>query len=544
MTNSTNLEQSRKIQIDVVKVRPEPANGLREEGARDRWGKYGSAPLAVVVFAIAAAAELYATLAATGGAFCYSVDDAYIHLALAERIAHGTYGLNLHEFSAPSSSILWPFLLLLGVGTPWHPYLPLIFNCVFGGLAAWLIGKCVDEWPWQSEGRLGHVKRGLTVVLFVLGLNLVGLAFLGLEHVLQLLLAVACAYGILQVHRGREMPWWCIAAACLGPMVRYENIAVSVAVAVVLYWKKSKRMAVWTMLASLAVPVAFSGFLLAHGGFVLPNSVLARGTGGTGWGGFFDTLKQNLIHDVNQNTRLTWVFVLLFPAELWWFERRKRPVAAAAVTLVLGLVLIVGRVGNYRYESFAIAFTVLILFALLGDRYRQWHLAMLVFLLCTWPYLRYLTLSPVASENIYQQQYQMGRFVREYYQKNVAVNDIGLVSYRLPQSIYVLDTAGLASRESLLEQGRSAEWIERFTRNHDAGLAMIYSDWVRGIPPTWTLLGRFETTSPLINAAEDHVEVYATSVGNAAEIDGELREFHKTLPAGVILRLRREPVTR
>ena len=505
--------------------------------------KLNSAWLAILVFAMAAVWELNATLAATGGVFVYSVDDAYIHLALAERIAHGTYGLNLHEFSAPSSSILWPFLLLIGVGASWHPFVPLAFNFIFGAMAAWLTGKCVDEWPWHEEGRWRWLKRAITTVLFVIGLNVVGLMYFGLEHVLQLLLAVACAYGILQVHRGREMPWWAIAAACVGPMVRYENLAISVAVAVVLYWTRSKKAGIWTLVASLAVPLAFSGYLLAHGWFVLPNSVLMRGTSGAGWRGFLDTLKLNLIHDVTQNTRLSWLCVLGFPAELWWISRRSRPSAAAAVTMVLGLVLVVGKVGSFRYESFAGAFSVLILFVLLGDRYRQWHLAILVFLLCTWPYFRYLHQSAVSSENIYQQQYQMGRFEREYYKKNVAVNDIGLVSYRLPQNIYVLDTAGLASRQSMLQQNKDVQWTDRFVRDHNAGLAMIYTDWVQGIPPTWTLMGRFVLGSELISPAEDHVEVYATSVGNPAEIDAELREFQKTLPPGVILLLRRQPIT-
>ena len=502
-----------------------------------------SAWLAVLVFALAGVWELNATLAATGGVFVYSVDDAYIHLALAERIAHGTYGLNLHEFSAPASSIVWPFLLLIGVGTSWHAFVPLAFNFIFGAMAAWLIGKCVDEWPWQDEGRWWWLKRAITRALFVLGLNVVGLMYFGLEHVLQLLLAVACAYGILQVHRGREMPWWCIAAACAGPAVRYENIAISLAMAVVLYWSARKKAAIWTLVVSAAVPLAFSAFLLANGWFALPNSVLMRANNGGGWTGFLATLQLDLIRNVTQNTRLTWLCVLGFPAELWWIHRRSRPSAAAAVTIVLGLVLAVGKVGSFRYESFAVAFAVLILFALLGDRYRQWHLAILVFLLCTWPYFRYLRQSAISSENIYQQQYQMGRFVRDYYKKNAAVNDIGLVSYRLPQNIYVLDTAGLASRESYLQRIKDAQWTDRFVRAHEAGLAMIYTDWVQGIPASWTLLGRFVLTSEMISPAEDHVEVYSTSAGNAAEIDAELREFQKTLPPGVVLLLRRQPIT-
>jgi len=505
---------------------------------------HGSAPFAVILFVIGSTAELWACLLATRGVLCYTVDDTYVHMALAERIAQGTYGLNLHEFSAPSSSILWPFLLLIGVGTSWHLYLPLVLNIVFGSMAAWLIGKCLDEWPWERGGPYWQLKRTLTVLLFVVGLNLIGLAFMGMEHMLQLLLAAACAYGILQVHRGHEMPWWCIVAACAGTAVRYENLAILIAVALVLYWDDRRRAAMYAMLAGLAVPLAFSVFLLAHGSSVLPNSVLMKGTHGVGLKGLLASLALNLMHDVTENTRLSWLVVLLVAAELWWLNRRSRPSAVAAVSIVLGLVLAFGKVGNYRYESFAVAFTVLILFVVLGGQYRvQWHLLMAGFLLCAWPYLRYAAQTPVASQNIYQQQYQMARFVRDYYKKNFVVNDIGVVSYRLPQNIYVLDIAGLASQESFLQLNKNAEWADSFTRRHNAGLAMIYTDWLREIPPTWSLLGRLVLGSERVAPAENNVDIYATSVGDSAEIDAELRTFQKTLPPHTTLLLRAERVT-
>src|SRR5262245_18537055 len=57
-------------------------------------------------------AELGAILVLNEGHLVYNLDDPYIHLALAENIARGQYGVNLEEVSAPSSSILWPLLLV------------------------------------------------------------------------------------------------------------------------------------------------------------------------------------------------------------------------------------------------------------------------------------------------------------------------------------------------------------------------------------------------------------------------------------------------
>ena len=51
-------------------------------------------------------AEVVALLRLNNGHLVYTLDDPYIHLALAENIIHGHYGVNAGEFSAPSSSIL------------------------------------------------------------------------------------------------------------------------------------------------------------------------------------------------------------------------------------------------------------------------------------------------------------------------------------------------------------------------------------------------------------------------------------------------------
>lgn len=502
---------------------------------------HGSAALAIIVYLVGALAEFFGCLWLTRGNLVYGVDDAYVHLALAERLAHGLYGLNPHEFCAPSSSIVWPFLLLIGVGTSWHVYVPLALNWICGLGTAYMVGRCVDEWPWEREGRFASGKRAITTILFVLGFNLLGITYLGLEHMLQILLAVMCAYGIIRVSRGAEMPWWAIAAAIAGPAVRYENLAITVGVAVVLFMSGRKRAALWTFLASLVVPIAFSIFLVSHGWFVLPGSVLAKGTNGRGVEGFEKTLSKNFVDNFTDFVRLEWTLILLVAAELWWMRRKLRPVGIAAVTTVLFLFLAVGRSGNHRYECFVVAFATLILFAVLGREYgTRWHVVMVAFLVCAWPYLRYVYYTPVASQNIYQQQYQMARFEQQFYRKNFAANDIGLLSFQLPPNIYLADIAGLASRESLEQRDRSGAWLDSFVRRHDAGLAMIYPQWVRDISPAWSLRGQLMITSEPVAVPYPVVNIYATSVGNAAEIDADLREFRKTLPPGVVLALREE----
>lgn len=55
-------------------------------------------------------------------------------------------------------------------------------------------------------------------------------------------------------------------------------------------------------------------------------------------------------------------------------------------------------------------------------------LVSVLFLLANTYYVRATVTNPIASRNIYEQQYQMHRFVVDYYRDAVAVNDLGFVA--------------------------------------------------------------------------------------------------------------------
>lgn len=66
-----------------------------------------------IIFSLPILAITTLILNLSNGYFTYTLDDPYIHLALAKNIFSGNYGINLTEPSAPSSSIIWPFILAL-----------------------------------------------------------------------------------------------------------------------------------------------------------------------------------------------------------------------------------------------------------------------------------------------------------------------------------------------------------------------------------------------------------------------------------------------
>lgn len=485
--------------------------------------------LMVLVFAL--------SLARTGGTFSYTLDDPYIHLALAERLADGHYGINPGEITSPSSSVIWPFLLLPGVGTPFHPYLPLLLNLVFGAITAWLFGRFASQLPLSSADTAAPFIRIAIAVLLIFATNQIGLAFTGMEHTLQVMLAVAASLGLIEFMRGKSVPDWAIAAAALGPAVRYEMFAITAAVALALLAERRWRHLLALSIASLVLPAALSLFLVSQGVMPLPNSVMLKLSVIPKPNGL--PFPLNMIvpthwHNALQAKLVMWAMIGSIAAVGWQSTGRLRWLCAS-VTLAGLLHMLLGRFGwFYRYEVYAIAFCALPALWLAAERVPKY----LVFLCLPMAavYAAPIIQSPAAAQNIYEQQYQMHRFVTEHYKQPFAVNDLGWLSYRIDPKLYVLDLWGLASNEALIKaRTRTPEWLDDVTRRHGAGLAMIYADWFPDLPATWTRVGELQLSSPAITPASESVAFYATGAGDAAAIIRDLEAFKPTLPPGVVL---------
>jgi len=478
------------------------------------------------------------------GHLSYSIDDPYIHLALAERLARGLYGLNLGEMEAPSSSILWPFLLIPGAGTPWHPFLPLAYNLVFGSLTALLMGRMARGWQWLQSGSFRVLTCWSIALLLVVGANLAGLAFLGMEHSLQVLLAVICAFALVEAYHGRTIPAWCIAAVIIAPALRYECCTLCVAMAIALFAQKRRGAAIAVLTVSLIVPAIFSLFLVRHGLPPLPNSVLVKGGAFTSSKGVGSNLLSSITGNCLDYLRKyhRWpMTVLVLPLFALLWRERANPLHRAilgAVTLAMLLHMVMGSYGwFYRYEVYVKILVILVILTatanLRGRAFAASVFACVAF--SALPYIKAIIGVPLASRNIYQQQYQMHRFEQSY-RGNFAVNDLGWVSYQAPPSAYVLDLVGLASLESMRQQDKGPAWLDSVTSRHAVGLVMVYPGWVSEVPKDWTPLGRMSLSFPNVSGGEDDVYFYETPFGTPQErleLPAKLQTFAATLPPGV-----------
>ena len=441
--------------------------------------------------------ELWAILTLNHGVLLYALDDAYIHLGLAARLLGGHYGINLGESSSPSSSILWPFLLAPFSGSPLFEWVPLILNLLAAlgtamtipRLSALVLGPAAS-----GPGALFHAVLG---VLLLFLFNTAGLIFLGLEHSLQVLLTLLAVLQLFEVAGGGRPRAWLWPVLALGPLVRYENLALTLP-ALGFLWSMGHRRAALVTLASLAGLLAtFSLFLVGQGLPPLPSSVLMKMGAGAAPVPVLHRLVQNLLHTWSG----PWLLLLglaLFARVAARGERGLRGFAVVILLAIFGHILL-GRFGAFhRYEIYVLAAAVTAAALVHRERIRGWlragpglagAIALAVLMLASGRSLYALVVTPFATHELYRQQYLMGRFAREILHAPVAVNDLGLVAFRNPY--FVVDLWGLGSPGVLEARKRSPDlaWADTLCRRHGVRVAMIYASWFPNLPASWKRVG-------------------------------------------------------
>ena len=481
------------------------------------------------------------------GHFSYTVDDSYIHLAVAEEIAKGNYGVNPGEFTAPSSSVIWPFLLAPFAMFSWGQFVPLVVGVVSISLAIAVILRRLRVLMPDTEdggGKPAFARILCTAAILMLA-NAAWLVFTGLEHGLQILVTICTVDAILAAVAGERLRAWHAVAICAGPLVRYENLSVTGAAA--FFFLLQGRWGRASLLLGLPLLLLglFSAFLLGNGYSALPNSVLVKSGGGGLLGNITGKIENNLMD--GRGVLLAVLAIPLFGVA--WMRRPWDKAGMAGLALGLaGLLHLLVRGGDFqhRYDPYLLSglfFGGLGLAVGMLPRFAPSALARLATILAlfafaaTFQYLRYTLRIPIAGNNIHEQQYQMHRFVTEFWRRPVAVNDLGWVSYANDQP--VLDLWGLASKEALVARKTRAskEWMAELTGEKRVGLAIIYTGWFNGLPPSWEKVATMNLSRIAVTPALGWVDFYATDPALAPEIRELLRRFHPTLPPDVVLEI-------
>lgn len=526
------------------------ASALDASDAAARWPSPWRAALilALAGLLLLVAGEAVQILRLNAGHFGFSMDDPYIHLALSENIARGHYGVNLNEPSSPSSSILWPFLLVPLAGSAAAVWAIVVLNTLFAALTLVLVWrslvKGLGEPVARQPGLGAQCLLAAVLLTFAVGTNLIPLIFTGLEHSLQVLCCVAVVAGLFEESDTGRAPAWLWLALVLAPTVRYECVGVVAPALLYLLWRGHRLGAVLAGVLIAAVLGAFSAYLMRQGLPWLPNSIMAKlHMTGQGGGGRVAILRENLQSDRGALLSVG-ILMLVYQAQRTGQLASRRGLAAA-MALAGFIHLLFGRNGWYaRYEDYIVASVLLAAVWFCRDRVRQaWAsaglrpagamaLMVLALLMLASPYLYTLSTTPAAARNVYLQQYQMHRFVQEFYRKPVAINDLGWVAYQNDEP--VLDLYGLASTEALQARysRQDPQWMARLTERHHTRLAMLYDVWFPDMPAQWVRVGRLVTAGKQVIVPKMEVAFMATDCAEWRSLVPQLRAFAKTLPEG------------
>ncbi|WP_298276911.1 hypothetical protein [uncultured Bradyrhizobium sp.] len=479
------------------------------------------------------------------GRLIFTLDDPYIHLAVADHIRSGGYGVNASEYSSPSSSIIWPYLLVVTEALHLGAFGPLLINAAAaaGTIVAFLR---ILETAGLLDPVRGKPLCAFVALLAILSSSAIALPLTGMEHSVHVWATVATFGGLTEAARGRSPTPVHFIALVLLPLIRFEGAAFALAAIAGFALLGQRRFAGG---AAVAIACAFAGYfarMASLGLPLLPSSVLLKShVAETAYEGTttFAPILHNLAASFDDPTGFRLMLLGLALACAMWPLRSDRGalIVCATVLAAIGAHLAFGQYGwFYRYEVYVMALAVLaLLYAVAHARTRlsapQWTAATLVSVaLAGFVSVGYVSAAletPFAARGIYEQHYQLSRFAQQLYKGPVAVNDLGLVAWKDPD--FVLDLWGLGS-----ERVRKAKLADRYgpgemaalADEYHVGVAMIYDSWFpKGVPAAWKKVATLHTIP--VTGEQGDVVFYITPAADPKVVASALKAFGPTLPA-------------
>ena len=498
------------------------------------------------------------------GYFVYSLDDAYIHMAMSKNLAlHGIWGVTSGGFTSSSSSLLWTLLLgaLFYIFGP-HVSVPLILNIIFALLAVYSVYYLLKK----------HGMKNIYVLFVLLGFILLSplppLIFTGLEHVLHIFISILFIYFLsMRIYYNDRYFLVIILLGMLLPLVRYEGIVMVVAGSLLLLAFGKKRLLPILLFVFGLLPVFIFGFVsISNGWSFFPNSMVLKGglpdIMSFNDVGFFLYYLAEVFYGRSVILILLLIGVFFFIGFfLYYFKKEnigliKNPGFIMLILLLVNVSLYIVFAGSgwsYRYQSFLVALGIFVIsylvienkkwFSVKKTKVKQYVFGTSVSLLSLYFLYQAVILiwnTPAAMNNIYEQQFQMACLIGNYYEgKTIALNDIGAVNYF--NNIKCVDLWGLSNIDVSKEMRRgsySENYIREITRSNDVDIAILYDSWFSEgdstiLPQEWVKAGEWKILNNVI-AGDDVVSFYAVKPDEENSLILNLKKYSKLLPPDVI----------
>jgi predicted cobalt transporter CbtA len=500
------------------------------------------------------------------GHLIFALDDPYIQMAMAKNfVLHGVWGITRYGFTSASSSPLWTFLiavtyLLFGVSETSPFYLSLI-----GGALMLAAAYAVLRWYELSPKLTFWI---LLVLIFFTPLpTLIGV---GSEHplhaALTILLTFLAARLLSDEHPSlaRRDLILLLAISFVLTVVRYEGMFLILVIGALFCLRGRWRTGLAVGVAGFSSILLYGAIGLEKGWSWLPSSILLKGSFPrfTDWGTALDSVFGPAYNNIKAGPHLAALVAASLFIALYASDKRKalwdsrQVMTAIFVLIALAHIQFCMVALFFRHESYLVALGIVVIVAQLagllparlfgtpGNRtlLPKHACGVLLAAFLIYPCLvragAALIYLPRASKNIYEQQYQMGLFIRRYYQgSTIALNDIGAVNFLA--DVHCLDLWGLGNYQVTQLMHRHeyrTRDILRLSREAGVKVAMVYDSWyareIGGLPREWVWVGQWVLPDNVV-AGGDTVSIYAVDESETAPLMQKLQDFSPSLPTGV-----------
>ncbi len=488
--------------------------------------------LSGLVIAVLVGCSLYLT----DGHFTYAVDDAYIHLAIASLLP-GQYGTTAGIPAAASSSLIYPWLL-----APFADlvFAPLVLNLLALATSLWLLCRISAQLNLITL----YPAWATAPIILLLGLagNLYSMPLLGMEHSLHITAVLAVLSGLIDLNDKKPLPKWFWAALILMPMIRYEGFAMF---GITLLWLLTTQYRMSALIVGgieMGVHLIHAAYMHSSGLPMVAASILIK----TGVNNI-DTPIISILDRIRNNLIQPRSWILLIISALLLFAPGKHANRIVALAFICIIAHFIGGkiVWGDRYQSYLLAFSFIVLMYLLRPTIARIEfnaisrLLWLIVFVASYHSSFWTTLkTPYASQDIYLQQVQFTRLVRDFWQDPVGANDIGYLSWQSPYPIY--DIYGLGSEEVRQLRVHGNRWdpaeLDDYANRYNLSLFIIYDPWFTGqLPDSWVKVADFSFNRPHVNVAYNYVSLYLANPAEAERLEKALMAWQKTLPAGTTL---------
>lgn len=517
--------------------------------------------IAITVLWIAIFIPLNSSMNLNSGHLIYTLDDTYIHMAIAKHFSKdGVFGVTKHNFTPSSSSPLWTLLLsflflVFGVSE----FTPFIMNFFLASILIAVLSYFLEDRGFSQ------ISKTLIFLLFIFFIPLPYLVLTGLEHILQILFSLILIFGVVNSIKTNDTDRFIITkpyiyiTAFLLVSTRYEGLFLIGAIFLFLLIKKKFLNSLLLLISGLLPVIIYGIISISKGWYFIPNSILLKGR-------TFDpfSIKSIILFLYNGLRQVIYnihilvllivvVFLLLIVIKTYKRIFSRYTLAGYMFIIVTTIHLLFAKTGfflsiNYqiRYDSYLLVLGLIsILFMPLPELYQNikknriekvilFFLIFLILLPLSERGTKILYKTPMASSNTYSNQYMLGKFVDKYYRgESILLNDIGGINFLT--DIKCLDILGLSSKEPadlILKKKLNTKEIEKLGNSFKARIAIVNDALLNlygGVPTSWILVGQWKIKESVISPL-DTISFYAIEANELKNLSNSLKEFSKTLP--------------